>query len=195
MLNKIIKQPVSVIICLIWIVVWVYVASNDNGLNVLCGKGINQIGNQYYRFFTAGLTHTNILHLIANVCAMLWIGYLYEQRLRSVNFLLVGFICAIVCQVVFLAIYPNVTESFGGSGYNFALCGFGLAMQFLVTDFPKITFGTWSGNWLIIYLIVCNIPVLSFMNVTAIIFHSIAFALGIGVAFLFRMLGHKNSRV
>ena len=189
MLSRIAKQPVSVIICLVWIVVWIFVVSNNSILPALCGKGIRQIGNQYYRLFTAGLVHTNIVHMIANVCAMLWIGYLYEKHLGSVKFLLVGVICAVACQVIFLAIYSNATENFGGSGYNFALCGFALAMQLLVPDFPKLTFGTWSGNWLIIYLIASNIPVLSFMNITTTVFHIIAFAVGMGTAFVFRLLG------
>ena len=175
--------------CLVWIIVWVFVVSNDSILPALCGKGIKHIGTQYYRLFTAGLVHTNIVHMIVNVCTMFWIGYLYEQRLGSVKFLLVGVICAVVCQVVFLTIYSSTTESFGGSGYNFALCGFALAMQLLVPDFPKLTFGTWSGNWCIIYLITSNIPVLSFMNITTTVFHIIAFAVGMGTAFIFRMLG------
>ena len=54
-------------------------------------------------------------------------------------------------------IWNMVVESLGGSGYNFALCGFALAMQLLVSDFPKMTFDTWSGNWLISYLIMSNI--------------------------------------
>ncbi len=62
-------------------------------------------------------------------------------------------------------------------------------MQFLVYDFPKIEFGTWSGNWLIIYLILANIPVLSFMNITTFIFHLIAFGLGGGAALVCKVLG------
>ena len=188
MLNRISKQPISLMICIVWIVVWIFVVTNKNTLDILCGKGINQVGNQYYRFYTAGLTHTHILHMLSNVCAMFWIGYLYEQRLGSVKFLLIGIICTLACQVIFLAIYSNATENFGGSGYNFALCGFALTMQLLVPDFPKLTFGTWSGNWLFIYLITSNIPVLSFMNVTTVLFHAIAFVLSIGAAFVFRMV-------
>lgn len=188
MLNRIGKQPISIIVCLVWIVIWILIFNNNDVLSSVCGKGLRQIGNEYYRFFTAGLTHTNIVHLMANICAMFWIGYLYEQSLGSVKFLLVGVVCAIVCQVTFLAIYSNVTESFGGSGYNFALCGFGLAMQLLKPEFPKITFGTWSGNWLMVYLITSNIPVLSFMNVTTVVFHIIAFVIGIAMAFVCRML-------
>ena len=46
MLNRIAKQPVSLMICLAWIVVWVFVVTNKNTLDSLCGKGIKQIGNQ-----------------------------------------------------------------------------------------------------------------------------------------------------
>jgi hypothetical protein len=34
-----------------------------------------------------------------------------------------------------------------------------------------------------------NIPVLSFMNITTTVFHIIAFAVGMGTAFVFRLLG------
>lgn len=184
MLNKIVRMPVTMMIIFVWIVIWVLVASNKTVLSALGGKGLTQIGNQYYRFFTAGLTHENFIHLLFNVCFMFWIGYLYENRVGSIKFLLVALVCAVVCQVIFLAIYRNVTSSIGGSAYNFALCGFGLTMQFLVPDFPKIELGTWSGNWIIISLIAGNVPIMSFMNVSTIVFHLVAFVLGVGAAFV-----------
>ena len=189
MLHKIAKMPITVIICLLWVVIWAFIAHNKAVLPTLCGKGLKQIGSEHYRFFTVGLCHTNILHLLVNVFAMLWIGYLYENHIGSIRFLLIGVICATASQVIFLAMYSNTTQSFGGSGYGFALCGFGLTMQFLVPDFPKIALGTWSGNWLTLYLILSNIPLLSFVNVTTVVFHIIAFALGIGAALLTRALG------
>ena len=100
-----------------------------------------------------------------------------------------GLVCAVVSQVFFSAIYSNAIESFGGSGYIFALCGFGLVMQILVPDFPKIEFGTWSGNWLVIYLILSNIPMLPSINGATIVFHLVSFVLGGGAAFVCRLLG------
>ena len=120
---------------------------------------------------------------------MFWIGYLYEERTGSVRFVLLGIACAVISQMIFLCIYRDTLQSVGGSAYNFALCGFGLTMQFLVPGFPKMKFGTWSGNWLIIYLIASNIPVLSFMNVTIIIFYMIAFVVGVAAAFVCWLLG------
>ncbi len=178
LMGRIAKMPVSIAIILVWLVIWILVSCNKNVLPLLEGKGISQIGNQYYRFFTAGLTHTNAIHLLANVCAMLWIGFLYENRIGSIRYLIIGVICAVLSQIIFLSIYRNAAGSFGGSVYNYALCGFGLTMQLLVPVFPKMAFGTWSGNWLIVYLIAGNIPVLSFMNVTTLMIHLIAFAVG-----------------
>ncbi len=188
MINRISKMPGTIIIILAWIIVWSLVATK-NIAPALSGKGTANIGNEYYRFLTAGITHINLIHLIVNVCAMFWIGYLYENQIGTVKFLAVGIICAVISQIIFLSLYRNATESVGGSAYNFALCGFGLAMQFLLPGFPKMQLGTWSGNWLIIYLIASNIPVLSFMNVSTIVFHIVAFALGIIAAFICKFAG------
>ena len=191
MIKEIIKMPISITIMLTWIIVWALVVTNKNVLPAMCGKGISVVGNEYYRFFTAGLTHFHVLHMLFNVIAMFWIGYLYENYIGSITFLLIAVICAVATQVIFLCIYSGATESIGGSGYNFAFIGFGLTMQFLSPSFPKITFGTWSGNWLIISAILGNFPIFSFMNITTFIFHLIAFALGVCAAFVCWLLGMK----
>ena len=127
MINRMSKKTGSFIIILAWIVVWTLMEVKNVAL-ALSGKGIAQIGNEYYRFFTAGLTHKNLIHLIVNVCAMFWIGYLYEERTGSVRFVLLGIACAVISQMIFLCIYRDTLQSVGGSAYNFALCGFGLTV-------------------------------------------------------------------
>ena len=67
MLGKLAKMPISMTIIIVWVIVWLLVIGNKNLLPVLGGKGIAQIGNQYYRFFSAGLTHKNLVHLIFNM--------------------------------------------------------------------------------------------------------------------------------
>ena len=190
MLQRLLKMPAAFSIILIWVVVWLLVVIKDAG-PALWGKGINQVGGEYYRFVTAALTHTNFIHLFFNVCAMFWIGFLYEEHLGSIRFLLIAVLCAVISQVIFLCIYKNADQSFGGSVYVYALCGFGLTMQCLLPDFPKMQWGTWSGNWLIISLIAGNIPVLSFMNITTLFVHAISFGVGILAALLCKLLGMK----
>lgn len=192
MKNRILKMRGSILIILVWILVWCLVTTNHIA-PLFSGTGVAHIGNEYYRYFTAGLTHTNLIRLLANVCAMFWVGYLYEQHIGSVRLVLIGAACAVVSQIIFLCIYRDTLQSVSGSAYNFALCGFGLVMSFLTPGFPKLQLGTWSGNWLILYLIVSNIPVLSFMNATTIIFHLVSFVAGAAAAFIGWILGLKKS--
>ncbi len=136
LLKKFPHMPCTLILISIWIAVWVLVRLY--GISpVLCGKGISKIDSEYYRFFTTGLTHQSILHLLANVSAMFWVGYVYEQYIGSIPFAITGVICAVGAQVLFLCIYQNTDNSIGGSVYPFALLGFGLAAQFLSPVFQK----------------------------------------------------------
>ena len=181
MLKRLSIMPGTIAIILLWVAVWVLVITTNRD-SVLSGKGISNVGNEYYRFLSAGLTHTNFIHLLANISAMFWVGHFYEHRLGTLKFLAIGTFCAVLSLVIFLCIYRDAEGVIGGSVYNFALCGLGLTLQFLIPEFPKITLGTWSGNWLAIYLIASNVPFLSFMNISTVILHVIAFVIGIVVA-------------
>lgn len=187
-INRILKMPGTMLLILVWVAVWCLVTWR-NLAPVLSGKGLAQMGNEFYRFVTAGLTHTNFFHLLANVCAIFWIGYLYEKQMGTGKFLLIGFVCATVSQILFLSLYRNTTDSIGGSGYCFALCGFGIAMHLLAPEFPKIQFGTWSGSWLMIYLIAGNLPILPFVSGTTVVFHAVSFGTGAVMAIILHVLG------
>ena len=200
MLNRILKMPAALSVMLVWIVIWILVVSTERVFPALCGKGISVIDGQYYRFFTAGLTHKHAVHMLANVCGMFWLGVLYENHVGSLRFLLVGLVCAVLCAILYLTVYKTTTGSYGGSSYTFALLGFGLTMQLLVPGFPKLKPGTWSGNWLIIYMIAGNIPhlpimdrltFLPFVDLATIVFHAVAFALGTLAALALWLLGMR----
>jgi len=178
-MKKLLAMPAAVSIILVWLAVWLLTLFSEHAASVLCGRGIAIIDNEYYRFLTASFVHTDVIHLLVNASAMFWIGYLYERRVGSLKFLAVGAVCAVLTQFVFLCVFRNAEMSVGGSALNYVLCGFALMLQRLIPDFPKMKFGKWSGNWLIIYLIAANIPLLAFMDATTVIMHAIAFAFGV----------------
>lgn len=194
-LSRMTKMPVSLAIIVVWIVLWILVVCKKDVLSTLAGRGAAKIGNQYYRFFTGWLLHKHIVHLLANVSALFWIGLVYENHMGSVRYLLVGLICTALCAVVYSFIYRNASECIGGSSFTFALLGFGLTMQFLVPGFPKLALGTWSGNWLLIYAIAGNNPIrisiLPFVDAATIVTHVISFALGILTALGCWLLGMR----
>ena len=194
-LCRVAKMPISLAVIFVWIVLWILVVCKTGVLPALAGKGIAQIGRQYYRFATGWLLHKHIIHLLANASALFWIGFVYENHTGSVRFLLTGLICAVLCAIVLSFIYRDAAECIGGSSFTYALLGFGLTMQFLVPGSPKLALGTWSGNWLLIYAIASNFPfrisILPFVDVATIVTHVIAFALGAIAALGCRLLGMR----
>ncbi len=193
MLKKLPKIPCTFTIIIIWITVWFSVLTTD-AFVILCGKGLSKVGVEYYRFFTAGFTHANLFHLIANASTLFWIGYLFEKRIGSFKFAVVGIACAVLSQFIFLCIYQNTENSIGGSVYNFAFLGYAFVGQFMFPDFPKIRWGTWSGNWIFIYCIVSNILYIAATDMTTIVIHAIALFFGAlaGIAHLFTNIKKKS---
>ena len=195
LLCRIAKMPVSLAVIFVWITMWILVVCKKDVLAALAGKGAAQIGSQYYRLFTGWLLHKHVVHLLANVSALFWIGLVYENGTGSVRYLLIGLICVVLCAIVLSFIYRNASECIGGSSFTYALLGFGLTMQFIAPGFPKLALGTWSGNWLMIYAIASNNPIriskLPFVDAATIVTHIIAFAFGAAAALVCRLLGMR----
>ncbi len=188
MLKHLSHMPATIVLISVWAVVWVLALIYDI-TPMVAGKGMDLIGNQYYRVVTAGFAHTGVFHLLANASVLLWLGYLYEQRVGSVKFLMIGFICAVIAQFIFLLIFRNAEKSVGGSGYVYALFGFCVMLQLLVPNFPKIKLGTWSGNWLAVYLLLSNMPIFSLVDSSTVVFHGISVVVGAAAALLCRSIG------
>ena len=55
MIKKLSSMPASLIVIAVWVAVWIYVSAT-NSVPKLCGKGISNIGGEFYRFLTAGLS-------------------------------------------------------------------------------------------------------------------------------------------
>lgn len=82
-----------------------------------------------------------------------------------------------------------INNSFGGSTLIFAFIGLIMVLQVLKPEFPRFKINEAYGNFILIYGIVSNIPILSFISGTTIISHSISLGVGtlLGVVFSFFM--------
>lgn len=64
-MEKLMSCKATVAISAIWFVV--FALSRVTAIDtVLSGKGMNVIGNEYWRFLTAGFVQTNLIHTLGN---------------------------------------------------------------------------------------------------------------------------------
>ena len=114
----------------------------------------------------------------------------FRKSIGSGKFLAFGTIGCILSEVTFLLIYNKADNSIGGSIFIFVFIFIGviLTFQFLKPEFKRFKLGTWYGNWILIYGIISNIPILPFMNITTIVIHVISFIVGILVGTLFSFM-------
>ena len=129
----------------------------------------------------------NMIHLLANVTAMFWVGYFLESEVGSVK--LAGFILltTFLTNWVFCSIYKEADCVLGGSVCVFSTIGLMIALQIFKIDFQRFRIGIWYGNWILAYGIVSQLPIMSFMNVSTAVIHAIALIIGtiIGAAAIF----------
>ena len=128
-----------------------YIFGSCGGLlsNYLAMGGNLTNGNAIYRHFTQMLLHGGLLHLIANVVGLYFVGRYAEKRfgwwLTALLFVAVGFAESFVTDPLYLAMFPAQAEqvastiSVGASGGVFGLIGACLAAIFFdIKSFKSI---------------------------------------------------------
>lgn len=162
-------------------VVWVVLFAFSNPFALVprfAGNGFDIIGLEYYRMFTGPLLHFNIIHLIANVIGLYFVGFFVERSIGSLRFLLFGLVAATLSEVLCAFIMPTSDTRIGGSTWVFAFIGLIVALQLFSPDFPRFRLGTWYGNWILGYAILGNVPFMSFMGVGTVVTHLCALVAG-----------------
>ena len=128
-----------------------YLLGSCGGLlsNSLAMGGTLANGAAVYRHFTQIFLHGGLLHLIANVVGLFFIGNYTEKRygwwLTLILFVLVGFVESFITDPLYLAMFPSKAEevasqiSVGASGGIFGLIGASPAAIFFdIKSFKKI---------------------------------------------------------
>lgn len=159
----------------IWLILWIVVfvlSSRINITEILANKGINIIENEYYRFFTGLFVHVNVLHLVANVVTLYFVvDFLYGQ-VDSMKLLVFSAMVGIISNFIFSMIYRD-SVSVGGSPIIFAMLGLIIALQLQSIDVDRITLDTFQGKWILVYVILSNIPFFS-RNISTLVIHGIS---------------------
>lgn len=128
-----------------------------NIADALCGKGMENINGEYYRFFTASFLHTGFIHLTAN-CLGLYFATIYlDGKVSGTIIALLGIVGGTLANLLFSIMTPSAESSMGGSVIVFAIIGMIAAMQIMCRDCEPFMLGTWYGNWTIGYVILGNL--------------------------------------
>lgn len=162
-------------------ILWICLFLIDKQINLMdyfAGKGMNNLGNEYYRLITCPLLHFNLLHLVVNVIAILCVGHFLDHFPGNMKMTLFILIAGFITDIIYSYLYKNSTGFFGGSIYVFALFGLMLVLKIFRPNLSRFHLGTWEGNYLMYYGILGNIPILSFMDFSTAVIHIIAFITG-----------------
>ena len=175
-MNKLLEHWFSYLIITVWVIAYL-LCQEYHLVDRFSNLGMNRIGNEHYRFVTGLLVHSRILHLLANVVGLYFVGRYLEPQIVSWKLLAFSLLIGIVTNTIFASIYRNAV-SIGGSPIIFSLIGLILALQMTHTDIFDLRLGSWCGNWILFYVFFANIPLFSTSFVSTVVIHVVPTVLG-----------------
>lgn len=75
---------------------------------------------EIYRYLTAIFLHGDIVHLLYNLFALLFFGFILEKKIGTKNFLIVFFLSGIISNIIGVTFYNS---SLGASGAIYGILG------------------------------------------------------------------------
>ena len=131
------------------------------------GKG------QLYRFITYGFLQTSIIHLLANIIALWYIGGFFEKHFGRLKFITVFVIGLIIPGALLLVIYPNA-HLYGASPAIFACIGILINQALRQKELWQLYKRQEGYHFIAWYFVLGNLP-----GMCTFIFHLLGFATGL----------------
>lgn len=174
---KIKQNFISIIIAISFVLIHIANAiMGDNTIfNALSGSGFHKLNNEFYRIFTGSFLHASLIHLIANILALLCIGSLIEKKLGWKWTLLLYLSSDIFSSIMF---YGYMSECTGGNGSSIFLYSLMAILLISWLRYPNQFQMKWY-NPVIIYLVIYFLVASFFGNDSTIIIHSFSFCIGL----------------
>ncbi len=143
------------------------------------GKSFDNMGKgQWYRLITAPFFHMNLLHMMANLFGIYFVGSFLEDKIGSGLFLLIYMVGNLLVSLLFSA-FSSFTKGTGASPGIFALIGCIFYLYIQTPELFDFHFGTWQTSYLIFYATLGN-----FIGIGGAISHVLGFIFGILMSML-----------
>ncbi|MEO4052777.1 rhomboid family intramembrane serine protease [Solibacillus sp. CAU 1738] len=121
------------------------------------GKSFDNMSNtEWYRLVTSSFFHMNLLHMMANLFAIYFVGSFLEDKLGSGLFLLIYMVGNLLVSLLF-STFSSFTDGTGASPGIFALVGCILYLYIQTPELVDLKFGTWQTNYIILYSTLGNL--------------------------------------
>ena len=133
---------------------------------------------QFYRLITYGFLQTSIIHLLANIIALWYIGGLFEESIGRLKFVLVFAVGLIIPGILLLVIYPNA-HIYGASPAIFAFIGILVNWAFRRKELWQYLRRQKGYRFVAGYFVLGNIP-----GICTFVFHLLGFITGLLLGFI-----------
>ena len=136
-----IALPVTMALITLNVAVYLVTAVQGAGINAPGGRvffeawlqGVLVADGDWYRLVTTSFLHGGIIHLLANMVALWWLGSLVEQVLGSLRYLLVYFVSGLAGSAGALLLTDPISPTVGASGSVYGIMGALLILEWLRT--------------------------------------------------------------
>ena len=144
---------------------------------------------QFYRLITYGFLQTSIIHLLANIIALWYIGGLFEESIGRLRFLLILAIGLIIPGILLLVIYPNA-HIYGASPAIYACIGILVNWAFRRKELWQYLRRQKGYGFVAGYFVLGNIP-----GICTLVFHLLGFIAGLLLGFVISDELEENRRI
>ena len=157
------STTIIMMVCVFMFVVIAIVASiynNTIAASIVFGayyKAIIVVQKEYFRFFTSGFIHIDLIHLLMNLMSFYYIGNLCEKIFGVKKYLVILFSSIILGSVVTYLVTPN-SLAVGLSGGIYGLMGAFFVYAYTVGMYKSPAFRSQLINILIINLLISLMP-------------------------------------
>lgn len=177
---------VSLVLAFLYISIFIFDRLVFNGVlfQFGSGKSFNLMQqNEWYRILTGAFFHKNILHLLANVFGIYYVGLILEDKIGRLVFLLIYLIGNIGTYIIY-SILISYTDGNGASPGIYALIICIIILHFKDPTFLNLNFKSYPVQFTTGYFIIGN-----FFNLGAFTVHLIGAVIGALLTFFFLIIG------
>lgn len=172
------NNRISISISIIFVLVYmINEFIGDNVVfNALSGSGFKKLNGEVYRILTTSFLHTNLLHLAANIVALLCVGSYLEKKLGSLKMLITYFCAELTSSFLF---YGYMSECTGGNGSSIAIYALFAILLVLWLRYPNEIGIKWCQPtciYVLLYFFIASLITRSYMTI---IIHAFSFLVGL----------------